>query len=358
MRLTSFFMLVSFPLVAFSVGCGSDDSEVTSNPGPADAGADAPQDVVSEVVGEAGEAGHDAATPDPICLSPGAGPYSLVFTDVTAEIGLGPEALNATGSNVTVADVDGDHWPDLVLSLGQSTRDDPADPKNRYRLLRNEGGSSFEDVTWTSGLFDTRDGTPGRATTFVLFGDFDNDGDADALSAVYEDADKDGLEDHTSLMLNDGTGKFTHGPQQSFTSGAYDPLASAAILDYDRDGLLDVWTGHHYGQYGYLSSTIQDSLFRGDGAGGFTDVTNDVGLTTQPFSTATVNDGKTHKPTWGVAACDIDGDGWTELLAVSYGRQFNALYRNVQGVFEDHSLSSGFAHDDDEDYSKNIMYMC
>jgi len=348
--------LAFLPLV---IGCGSDGVEGAPTPNDTDAGADADADAASDVDLEVGEASVDAAPPpDPICLTPGAGPYPLVFTEVTVELGLGPDNLNITGTGVTVADIDGDHWPDLTVTMGQSTRDDPSDPKNRFRLLRNLGGTAFEDQTWTSGLFDARDGTPGRATTYVLYGDVDNDGDVDAFSVVYEDADSEGLLDHTSLLLNDGTGKFTHAPEQSFTSGAYDPLASAALLDFDHDGVLDVFAGHQYGQYGVLTSTIQDSLYRGDGVGGFVDVTESAGLTTQTFSPSLVGENKTNKPTWGVAACDLDGDGWSELLTASYGRQLNTLYRNVQGVFEDHSLSSGFAHDDGEDYAHNYMYMC
>ena len=353
-------LLSSFALLPLVMGCGSDEGGDTAAKPGTDAGPDvADTDAAPDAEPDAVEAGPDAPPPpDPICVTPGAGPYPLVFTEVTAELGLGPDDLNITATGVTVADIDGDHWPDLTVTMGQSTRDDPADSKNRFRLLRNMAGTAFEDLTWTSGLFDARDGTPGRATTYVIYGDVDNDGDVDAFSVVYQDADKTELVDFTSLMLNDGTGHFTHGPDRAFTSGAYDPLASAAFLDFDRDGVLDIFTGHQYGQYGVLSSTIQDSMFKGDGAGGFDDVTDAVGLTTQKALTSTLSDGTAHKPTWGVAACDLDGDGWSDLLTASYGRQFNALYRNAQGMFEDLSQVSAFAHDDNEDYTDNHMYAC
>lgn len=301
----------------------------------------------------------DTDGPQPICLDPGDGPYGLQFTDVTGDLGLGPEGLLATGSNVSIADVDGDGWPDIVLTTGSADREDPAEPVGRYRLLRSEGGESFSDWTFTSDLFIARDGEQGRAATFVLFADVDNDGDKDAYSAVYETTDNyQDLKDHTTILFNDGTGRFDMGPEQAFTSDVLDPMVSSAFLDFDRDGLLDVFTGHHYMAYGYLDTTVQDSLFAGDGRGEFADVTSDVGLETFPFSATTAADGTNHKPTWGTAACDVDGDGWTDLMATSYGRQFNPFYRNVGGQFEDLTLTSGFGSDDEEDYTDNYMFEC
>jgi hypothetical protein len=281
--------------------------------------------------------------PDPICLTPGAGPYALSFTDVTDDLGLGLSGLVATGNNVSVADVDGDHWPDLLLTKSSNERENPDDPAGLYRLLRNTGGTGFEDWTWTSGLFVDRNGVPGRITKFVIFADVDNDGDADAFSVVWEDTGTGLLDDDTTLFFNDGSGGFTIGPHQSFTAGNVDPLESVAFLDYDHDGLLDVFVGHHYGTYGILASTIQDSLFAGDGQGNFADVTAAAGLETVPWTAADVPNGNTHKPNWGVTACDVDGDGWTDLMTASYGRQFNNFYRNRgDGTFEDLTLTSGF----------------
>jgi len=309
---------------------------------------------------DAGNDPADAGTslPPPICLDPGDGPHPLSFTDVTAELGLGPEGLNIAATNVSVADVDGDGWPDLALTKGSSTREDPASPVGLYRLLRNEEGAGFSDWTFSSGLFRARDGAEGRASTYVVFADVDNDGDVDAFSSVYEDADKGVLEDHSSILLNDGSGSFTIGPEQSFSGDVYDPLVSAAFLDHDRDGILDLFAGHHYGIYGMFAATIQDSLYRGDGTGGFADVTDEAGLATLPFDEIAAAEGTTHKPTWGVTACDVDGDGWTDLMTANYGRMFNSIYRNKKGVFEDLSLSSGFASDEREDYSDDNFYRC
>jgi enediyne biosynthesis protein E4 len=308
----------------------------------------------------AGADGDDTDTaPEPICLQPGDGPYPLAFTEVTEALGLGPSGLNLAGNLVSIGDVNGDHWPDLFLSKGGAVRDDPAAPTGLFRLLLNQGGSSFQDATFTSGLFTAKDGTSGRATTFVIFGDVDNDGDADALSAVYETTDNyTSLLDDTAVFLNDGTGHFSIGPSQSFSPEVVNPISGAAFLDYDHDGILDLYLGHHYLTYGYESMTVSNSLLRGGGTGVFADVTQAAGVETIPFTEEGAPSGNTNKPSWGVTACDLDGDGWDDLLSNSYGRQFNLLFRNAGAAFEDLTMTSGFAADANEDYSDNQFFLC
>jgi len=335
------------------LGCNGD------NGGKPDAGDADAQDDGFDGGGDVADTTDDDGWPEPACLTPGAGPYTLEFTDVTVEMGLGPEGLNMTGSGVTVADVNGDHWPDMALTRGQSAREDYQDPAGRYRLLQNFRGAEFSDFTWSSGLFRDREDLWGRASTFIIFADVDNDGDADAFSAVKHDYDNAAsLPDRTSLLFNDGNGIFSHAPEQSFTNDQYDPVVGAAFLDYDRDGYIDIFVGHHYGHYGYLTSTVQDGLFAGDGTGSFTDVTDAAALTTYPYNPTTAAAGTNHKPTWGVTACDVDGDGWTDLMTTSYGRQFNNFYRNIAGTYSDLTLTSGFASDDNEDFSDNQFYLC
>jgi hypothetical protein len=330
--------IVCLGLTFWLDGCSGDNGGTDAGDQDARDGSDGGGDGA-----DAADAADDDGWPDPACLTHGAGPYALQFTDVTVEMGLGPDGLNMTGSGVTVGDINGDRWPDLALTLGQSVREDYRNPAGLYRLLRNARGAEFLDFTWVSGLFTARDGQWGRASTFILFADVDN-----AAS----------LPDRTSLLFNDGSGMFTHAPKQSFTSDQYDPVVGVAFLDYDRDGYLDVFVGHHYGRYGYLTATVQDNLFRGDGLGGFSDVTDAAGLTTYPYNPTTAADGTNHKPTWGVTACDVDGDGWTDLMTANYGRQFNAFYRNVAGVFSDLTLTSGFASDENEDFTDNQFYLC
>ncbi len=302
----------------------------------------------------------DADTgPAPICLSPGEGPYPLVFTDVTKELGFDEGGLAVAGSVVTTADINNDGWPDLYISKGERVREDRASPAGRYRLFLNNEGKGFTEVTWSSGLFKTREGEDGRVSSFVIWGDVNNDGFVDAFNVAYYDADTDDTGDRSSVFLNKGDGTFSIAPYHEFFAVYLDPLAGAAFFDYDRDGRLDLYAGHHYGKYGYLNMTEQDTLHRGDGKGKFTNVTDAAGLTTLKSNDETIKAGTNHKATWGVSACDVDGDGWTDLMSTTYGRGFNMFWRNKgDGTFEDISLSSKFAEDENLDYSDDQWYLC
>ena len=84
--------------------------------------------------------------------------------------------------------------------------------------------------------------------------------------------------------------------------------SGAAFIDYNQDGLLDVFVLSGKGG--------SNRLYRNDGNGRFTDVTQETGLTSDGWSQ-------------GVCAGDFDNDGYTDLLVTSWGGL--ALYRNIGG---------------------------
>jgi hypothetical protein len=301
-------------------GCGED--------GPArraalDAGADA------------GDAAPDAGLPDPICHAGtrwSAG--TPIFREVTDDWGL--EGI--VGYRVSVTDVDRDGWPDLLVRGFGVTK------------LVHNAHPGFEDVTDESGLVAPRPGgTDPRPGEVVASADVDGDGDLDILTATGATAT-----DATELMLNDGAGVFTFGPEASEARGALSP-AGVSFVDYDRDGLLDVFMAENS-----LGSPLQDRLYRGDGTGLFTDVTYDVGLTTEPWvDVDDLNAGLGHSWGWASAACDLNGDGWTEILASSYGRAPNLLFQGLPGgTFENRAVASGYAYDERMDWTDNESARC
>ncbi|MBW2701794.1 MAG: CRTAC1 family protein [Deltaproteobacteria bacterium] len=347
------YLSLSFILVLF--GC-----LIVSACDGADGEVDAGLDAVDAQVDDAGTDPDIDNLPPAICFEiEESGPFALHFTEVSEQLDPRPNGLAMNGNSVTIADIDGDHWPDIVLARGRSDREDPEAPIGRYHLLRNDKGQALENWTWSSGLFATRDGAQGRGAQFVVFGDVDNDGDQDAFVTSRVDYGNEELPDPPSWFINQGDGSFVIGPEQWFsTDEIYAPLVSAALLDYDHDGNLDMFLGQHYARYGYMSSCTQDGLFRGDGAGGFSDVTVEAGLETWEINDYTAADATNHKPTWGVTACDLDGDGWDDLLSANYARMPNGVYRNTGGTFEDLTLSSGLAHDDIEEFRDNEFYKC
>jgi hypothetical protein len=100
--------------------------------------------------------------------------------------------------------------------------------------------------------------------------------------------------------------------------------SGAAFLDYDNDGLPDVFL---VSGEGGLSR-----LYHNDGNGRFTDVTVKAGLD--------------RATGWGqgVCAADYDNDGYTDLFVTYWGQ--NHLYRNVGGErFEDVTSRAGLRQD-------------
>jgi len=96
--------------------------------------------------------------------------------------------------------------------------------------------------------------------------------------------------------------------------------SGAAFLDYDNDGLLDIFLVSGEGGV--------SRLYHNEGNGRFTDVTAKMGL------------GSATGWGQGVCAADYDNDGYTDLFVTYWGQ--NHLYRNAGGVrFEDVTERAG-----------------
>jgi hypothetical protein len=94
--------------------------------------------------------------------------------------------------------------------------------------------------------------------------------------------------------------------------------AGVAFLDYDRDGVLDIYLPNSWRLEGKrIAERGRAALYRGVAGGRFEDVTAAAGV-----------EGEGRWGT-GVVAADYDGDGWTDLLVTSFER--NLLYRNLGG---------------------------
>jgi hypothetical protein len=96
-----------------------------------------------------------------------------------------------------------------------------------------------------------------------------------------------------------------------------------ALLDYDGDGLLDVFLtggGRYAGKDGRDIVGLPCKLYRNLGGGKFEDVTAAVGLDT-------LAGGQPWFYNHGAAVADYDRDGWPDLLVTGWGRL--ALFHNV-----------------------------
>jgi hypothetical protein len=108
---------------------------------------------------------------------------------------------------------------------------------------------------------------------------------------------------------------------------------------------------------------MQARLYRGDGTGAFSEVTETAGILTQPWrNIADLNEGRSHARAWASAACDLNGDGTPELLTPSYGRAPNHLFQGVRGeagvTFVNRSVASGYAYDSNMSWQDNQFARC
>ncbi|MEM6456951.1 MAG: CRTAC1 family protein, partial [Acidobacteriota bacterium] len=252
--------------------------------------------------------------------------------DVTARAGLdapAPSSAPRYGQGAVCGDVDGDGWPDIVITgLGPN------------RLLRNRGDGTFVDATARAGLGDDA----AWSSSAVLF-DPDRDGDLDLYVVNYLAWT---LETHQdcrypevgdvlfychpdvypgapdAFYRNRGDGVFTRA-DAAFT-GRVDPGKGlgAVASDLDGDGWIDLYVtndstpNHHHRNRGD-GTFVEDGLLLGTAY-------NAAGRTEAGM---------------GVDAGDIDGDGALDLIVTNLSLETNTLYRGGPTGFVDATRAAG-----------------
>jgi tetratricopeptide (TPR) repeat protein len=289
---------------------------------------------------------------------------SVRFVDVTREAGINtkpwwpvhPSSGFAPGA--CFLDYDGDGLLDVFLpdsGLGMA-------------LYHNVGKGEFEDVTKKAGL------DPKWHAVGCTAGDYDNDGAVDLAVA---------FTNHFTLFHNEKNGMFKDatggsGIKSGFVSGnvLVGPVEPGlTFIDYDHDGDLDLYVTVDSSAPALSERMPNEELktpatrmWRNNGNGTFTDVTEPLGLAGSKTTTSAVgtdynNDravdllvtGDKQGPiifqnpregafparqpwprgmpaeTVGVAVLDFDHDGWMDVAFTHWGSPALTLWRNVQG---------------------------
>ena len=246
------------------------------------------------------------------------------------------------GGAVAALDYDRDGFVDLFFLNGAPSPEHlRTDPATFNRLFRNTGKGPFVDVTLESGLSGA--GIKGYPQG-VAVGDYDNDGYPDVLVTNYGD---------NVLYHNDGRGHFTDVTTKAGVAMPRHPLkASAAWLDYDNDGWLDLFVTHYFQwtlaenkddwcgrrQPGHriycdpdVFKPLPNVLLHNNRDGTFTDVSEQVGLN------QSLGKGM------GVAIADYDDDGRMDVF-VTNDRMPHFLFHNeADGKFREVAFQAGVA---------------
>jgi hypothetical protein len=227
------------------------------------------------------------------------------FEDVTATSGIFDSSSKSLG--VAMLDYDHDGWPDLLVT-------NDTQPNKLYRNQRN---GTFKDVAVDAGIAFSAEGRA-RAGMGVDVADFDNSGNP-GVAITNFDNEMTGL-----YRLSDGGNYMDVALPSGIGLASKDKLGFGCVfLDADLDGSLDlaVVNGHiddtvrNVSGVGYAQSP---QLFLNRGTGTFVDVATSLG---GGFSQPKVGR--------GLAYGDVDRDGDLDLLiTTNNGPAY--LYRNDQ----------------------------
>ena len=281
-------------------------------------------------------------------------PLGFSFTDIAREAGLtavttyggtktNKYLLETTGCGVAMLDYDNDGNIDLFFVNGTTLEGFPPGQAPTSHLYRNRGNGTFEDVTAKAGLALAGWGQGACA------GDYDNDGYEDLFVTFWG---------QNRLFHNRGNGTFE---DVTSSAGLLTPTrwgAGCAFLDFDRDGLLDLFAAN-YIDFDLKTAPVPDSglcrykgvpvacgppglnggknvLYRNKGHGVFEDVSEKSGITKAAGTYGL-----------GVSTLDFDNDGWIDLYVANDSNP-STLYRNRRdGTFEDIAVPAGCAYSQD-----------
>ena len=260
------------------------------------------------------------------------------FEDVTKRAGLDP-SWHALGC--TTGDYDNDGFADIVLTFG-----------DRVLLFRNEKNGTFKDVTEAAGI------KGGNFTLGATFIDYDHDGDLDLYitrstmapglwcypgqysgPAIGKRAkttgngacattttlagQRDNSEAANTMWRNNGNGTFTDVTESTGLSNVGYGGAAALGSDYNNDRAVDVVADSWHSPDGYDGPTT----FQNPREGRF--------VSRRPWS----RDMSNTAASMGIAALDFNHDGWMDFAFTHFGSPGISLWQNKQGkAFDQVSL--------------------
>jgi tetratricopeptide (TPR) repeat protein len=294
-----------------------------------------------------------AAAPLLVAMAAGSGPAppggsagpDVAFVDEAAEAGIVLANVSGsaekrfivetTGAGGCWLDYDLDGDLDLYVVNGAALEGEATTtPPARDALYRNEGAGRFTDATARAGIVDR--GWGGGCAV----GDYDNDGDPDLYVTNYGP---------NVLYRNEGHGIFT---DVTAAAGVGDSRWSlgAAFFDAEGDGDLDLYVANYLrfdlavagarqchwkgipvmcGPHGFAGE--EDELFRNNGDGTFSDVSDQAGIAGRALFGM------------GVVVGDVDGNTHPDVFAANDSQDNHLFLNDGWGRFQDSALAAGVA---------------
>jgi tetratricopeptide (TPR) repeat protein len=248
----------------------------------------------------AGDFDNDGHTDLAVCLSDGVrllhNKGNGKFEEVTQTVGIRREP-----GCVGVTFVDYDHDGDLDLYITAQPGDAASGNQRHNILWRNNGNSTFTDVSTETGLGIDATGAG------LVSSDFNNDRAIDFVFA--------GGSQGAAIYLNPREGKFSPLPGIDFAKENLPPAVGVVAFDFDKDGWMDL-------------------AFTHAGAPGISLWRNIEGKRLERFKLPDF----AWQRGWGLAALDYDNDGWLDLVAAgesSSGGELRLLRNLGAPGFED-----------------------
>ena len=249
------------------------------------------------------------------------GKQSIQFEDISFDAGVADVAVNSSGPSFIDYDNDGD------IDIYVNTEYHGENQGNR--LFENDGSGYFIDVAVERGVDNKY--ALGRGASW---GDYDNDGDMDLIVSNLPSSGGTKIPPTTlfkNLLIETGSANFRNATIESNLfranvkedreiGGIGNTGAGVAWADYDNDGDLDLyWKCADY--------DIDNALFRNNGDGTFTDVTEEAGA---GIIDLVAEAGSQGSPNW----TDVNQDGWIDLLVTNEGSEKILFLNQENGTFK------------------------
>jgi enediyne biosynthesis protein E4 len=251
------------------------------------------------------------------------------FSDVTEKAG-----LKGTGfdTGVAIGDYDNDGYGDIFVA-----------GVYRNTLYHNNGDGTFTDVTEKAGLAKPDKEYGPLWSVAAAWVDINNDGLLDLFVVNYfswdgkhePDCKYQGKPEYchpkfykslpSQLFLNNGNGTFTDISEQSGIRAHLGKGMSAAIADYDNDGLPDIFV---------TNDKLFNFLFHNKGHNQFEEVAFELGVALPEHGSLISGMGCDFR--------DLNNDGYPDIALAALVDETFPIYRNVSGTsFEEITARSG-----------------